>query len=274
MITKEMKISEILDKYPDTIKIFISISPHFKKLENKILRKALASRVTLEQAASIAGVEINQLLFELNKTINADFKNYVENKKANDTQQSINELEPDWLKNTPKEKIIELDVRPILDKGQDPFTDIMKKVKALKDDEILLIINSFEPVPLYSVLGRKGFEHYTKKEGNIFKVYFLRQKNFYEASPVQDQNYKQPSLVEFEEVMEIDVRDLLPPEPMIKILETLSQIDEKTVLLVHHHREPLMLYPKLEERGYEAISHKIDENYYKVLIMKKRNKNE
>jgi hypothetical protein len=33
----------------------------------------------------------------------------------------------------------------------------------------------------------------------------------------------------------------------------------------------MMLYPKLEERGYEAVSNKIEENYFKVVITKKRN---
>lgn len=49
MITREMKISEILKKYPLTLEVFVRISPHFKKLENQILRKALASRVNVEQ---------------------------------------------------------------------------------------------------------------------------------------------------------------------------------------------------------------------------------
>ncbi|PIW98956.1 MAG: hypothetical protein COZ80_07930, partial [Ignavibacteria bacterium CG_4_8_14_3_um_filter_37_9] len=77
--------------------------------------------------------------------------------------------------------------------------------------------------------------------------------------------------IDYEKVIELDVRELVPPEPMIKILEALSQVDENTVLLVHHHREPMMLYPKLEERGYEAVTNKIEENYFKVVITKKRN---
>ncbi|MFN3694234.1 MAG: DUF1858 domain-containing protein, partial [Ignavibacterium sp.] len=56
MITGNMKISEILNNYPQTLEVFIRISPHFRKLENKFLRKALASRVNVIQAASIAGV--------------------------------------------------------------------------------------------------------------------------------------------------------------------------------------------------------------------------
>jgi len=270
MITKEMKISDILNKYPETLEVFVRISPHFKKLENKLLRKALASRVNVEQAASIANVDLKQLLYELNKAIDPEFQMHSDEKDSVN-EQNTNEYIPDWLINFPEEKIIELDVRQILQSGKDPFLDIMKKVKELKENEILLIINSFEPIPLYSVLAKKGFEHYTKKEGNIFKVFFSRSTNLQKISEDKLQK-KEAKLEDYEKVIEIDVRDLTPPEPMIKVLETLSQVDEKTLLLVHHHREPLMLYPKLEERGNEAKSYKINENYFKVLITKKGNR--
>ncbi|MGB9664384.1 MAG: DUF2249 domain-containing protein [Ignavibacteria bacterium] len=276
MITKEMKISEILKKYPQTLEVFVRISPHFKKLENKILRKALASRVNVEQAASIAGVDLNYLLSELNKSINSIFEPENEMKNNSVSEKQINQIEQEIQieKKFPNEKIVQLDVRPILNSGKDPFNDIMKKIKDLKDDETLLIINSFEPIPLYSVLGRKGFDHFTQKEGDVFKVYFFKLRQSQGELSSENLKKDEPDLNNFEKVVELDVRDLPPPEPMIKILEMLSQIDEQTVLLVHHHREPIMLYPKLEERGYEAISYKIDDNYFKVLITKKRTENE
>jgi uncharacterized protein (DUF2249 family) len=138
----------------------------------------------------------------------------------------------------------------------------------LNDDELLLIINSFEPVPLYTVLGEKGFEHWAEKTEGAFKVYFFKGSS--EKNISDEESKSKISLSDFEYVIEIDVRELPPPEPMMKIFEKLSEVDDKTILLVHHHREPLMLYPKLEERGFEAISNKIGENYYKVLIFKKR----
>ncbi|MFA3781493.1 DUF2249 domain-containing protein [Melioribacteraceae bacterium 4301-Me] len=269
MITKEMKISEVLSAYPQTLNIFVSVSPHFKKLNNKILRKALASRVTVEQAASIANVDLNTLLFELNKSIQNSFESI--KSSAKDLQSNATIIQkPKFFDEINPDKILKLDVRPIIDSGKDPFMDIMTKINELKDDEILLILNSFEPIPLYSVLGKKGFEHWTEKERNLFKVYFYRGQGKNQNEIPKEQR---PSLQEtdFKKMIELDVRDLVPPEPMMKILETLSKIDENTVLLVHHHREPMMLYPKLEERGYEAISNKIEENYYKVIITKKRN---
>lgn len=269
MITKEMKVSEVLKKYPDTLEVFIETSQHFRKLENKFLRKALASRVTVEQAAKIAGVDLNELLFRLNKKINPDF---ILVDKEKDEKPMIH-IKPVWLENISKDKIVELDVRPIINSGRDPFLDIMNKIKELKEDEILLIINSFEPIPLYTVLGNKGFEHFTEKELDKFKVYFFKKQTEQTQANSLSNSSIENFQSEFKNLVELDVRDLPPPEPMIKILESLSRVDENTVLVVHHHREPLMLYPKLEERGYTAISNKIDENYYKVLIYKKKSKN-
>lgn len=270
MITSDMKISEILNKYPQTLEVFVKVSPHFKKLENKILRKTLASRVNVIQAASIAGVNPDDLLIELNKSIKKDF-DMSDTISKNYKIESLNDNKPDELKSISEDKIIELDVRPILEQGKDPFNDIMSKIRELKQDEILLLINSFEPIPLYSVLGNKGFDHYTEKTADVFKVYFFRKKENFKQ--MENKLFDQTeSELKTEKVIELDVRELPPPEPMMKIFEKLNELDDNTILLVHHHREPVMLYPKLEERGFEATAHKIDSNYYKVLIFKKQSK--
>lgn len=54
-----------------------------------------------------------------------------------------------------------LDVRGI---DGEPFGDIMAELDALPDDETLLLINSFEPEPLYPVLERRGFRYETTAE--------------------------------------------------------------------------------------------------------------
>ncbi len=267
MITKEMKVSDVLKKYPETLEVFVKASPHFKKLKNKILRKALASRVTVQQAAAIAGVDLQELLFQLNKKINHDFT--LPNSENDNTMEKIIE-KPEWLQHITQERIVELDVRPIIDSGRDPFLNIMSKINELKKGQVLLLINSFEPIPLYTVLGKKGFDHYTEKEEDKFKVYFYKKEKDTSQNEFDNQKTITEIQKDYSNLIELDVRELPPPEPIIKILEILPQVNENTVLLVHHHREPLMLYPKLEERGYEAISNKINESYYKVLIFKKK----
>lgn len=50
-----------------------------------------------------------------------------------------------------------LDVRPFHERGEEPFAAIMGAVEALPPAGALLLINSFEPTPLFRVMERKGF---------------------------------------------------------------------------------------------------------------------
>ncbi len=56
-----------------------------------------------------------------------------------------------------------LDVRPELEQGGEPFVRIMEAASAIKPGGTLVIIAPFEPVPLYDVLGARGFSHETEK---------------------------------------------------------------------------------------------------------------
>lgn len=51
-----------------------------------------------------------------------------------------------------------LDAREI---DGEPFGDIMAALEDLPPDETLLLVNSFEPEPLYSVLEDRGFAYET-----------------------------------------------------------------------------------------------------------------
>ena len=52
-----------------------------------------------------------------------------------------------------------LDVRPMIAAGDEPFDLIMQTVGALDDQEDLIIVAPFEPVPLEGVLGSQGFQY-------------------------------------------------------------------------------------------------------------------
>ena len=56
--------------------------------------------------------------------------------------------------------------------------------------------------------------------------------------------------------MHLDVRGLEPPEPMVAILRLIDGGEIENVLIVHLDREPVFLYPELDERGWahEIIS--------------------
>ena len=59
------------------------------------------------------------------------------------------------------------------------------------------------------------------------------------------------------EGMHIDVRGLEPPEPMVEILRLIDHAAVDCTIIAHLDREPLFLYPELDDRGW---SHEIMES--------------
>ncbi|MFQ3294863.1 MAG: hypothetical protein ACI9EZ_001132 [Halobacteriales archaeon] len=56
----------------------------------------------------------------------------------------------------PADAVRQLDIREI---DGEPFEHIMDALEDLPPDESLLLINSFEPEPLYNVLKQRGFDY-------------------------------------------------------------------------------------------------------------------
>lgn len=54
---------------------------------------------------------------------------------------------------------VDLDVRHYHAEGREPFGDIMAAISNLQSGDRLVLRNTFEPVPLYGVLGGRGFTH-------------------------------------------------------------------------------------------------------------------
>ncbi|MGZ6341012.1 MAG: DUF2249 domain-containing protein [Candidatus Limnocylindrales bacterium] len=74
-----------------------------------------------------------------------------------------------------KPEAVVLDVRPTIAAGGDPFDEIMVAAGALSPGQDLVIVNAFEPFPLYDRLGALGFDHAAERfpDGD-WKVTFSR----------------------------------------------------------------------------------------------------
>jgi uncharacterized protein (DUF2249 family) len=53
-------------------------------------------------------------------------------------------------------------------------------------------------------------------------------------------------------VAHIDVRGLPAPQPLVAILRRVDTLEPGQTLVVHHDRDPLLLYAELAEIGWEA----------------------
>jgi len=52
--------------------------------------------------------------------------------------------------------------------------------------------------------------------------------------------------------LHIDVRGLAPPGPLVAILGAVRSARDGEAVIVHHDRDPKLLYPELAELGWEA----------------------
>lgn len=267
-INGETKISFLLKEKPESMEAIISVNPKFKKLRNPLLRGILASRTTLSDAARIGGSDINLLFHELEKIgfepeYKFDKKSVVTvDDKNSEITEAINML-----------KVVTLDVRPVLDRGGDPFNEIMRELLLLEDGFVLKVINSFEPTPLIKVANNKGFDSMVETADDTVFTYFIKssrgvkdteiKESFFKVSPDEHNERKNKC---GKNILEIDVRNLEMPLPMITILQELEELKEDEALYVHHKKIPQYLLPELEERNFTTWIAEIDNDNVKLLI--------
>lgn len=260
------KISALLRENPEALEAIVSLSPKFTKLRNPLLRKLMASRTTIRMASKIGGCTPEDFFAKLAPLgFQADMAVQEEEDQAAEPM-------PEFMKQVKPEQVMELDVRPILSGGKDPFNLILGKVKALPAGHALKLINDFEPIPLIQLLGKQGFQSYNQViDGNTYHTWFFKSGDAkLPDAQVRGSNDDFESWVEkFKgRTKTIDVRHLEMPLPMLTILDELDHLADGQALYVHHKRIPVFLLPELEERKFEYRAKEIAEGDVKLFIFK------
>lgn len=149
---------------------------------------------------------------------------------------------------------ITLDVRTEIRAGVEPLSKILKTVGGLRDLECLRLIAPFKPVPLFALLAKKGFGHREQPLGNgDWEVIFSRSacldssaKSFPTDAPSGGPSLDEPVVV--------DARGLEPPQPLVTILEALTQLPAGARMRALTDRRPMHLYAQLTDRGFVGES--------------------
>ncbi|HEV2434651.1 MAG TPA: DUF2249 domain-containing protein [Verrucomicrobiae bacterium] len=152
-------------------------------------------------------------------------------------------------------EIVTLDVRDDLRNGSEPFSKIMYIVGQLRPGERLSLLVPFEPVPLFAVMMQRGFAHEARQlpDGD-WEVLFTRNggEKTIEAGQPAVRRHSNGSRDKSSEIIEVDARGLEPPQPMVKILETLAALPEGAELRARTDRRPMHLYTRIEMRGFKG----------------------
>lgn len=158
----------------------------------------------------------------------------------------------------------ELDVRPMLKNGQEPFPIIMDAVAHLEPGQGLKLIASFRPDPLFRVMADKGFDNVVLElEDGDVEVQFTPSvvtEVFTSETTTSPELWPDPSV-------ELDLTDLPPPEPMQRLLTVAETLKPGEVIFAALSREPIFLYPELTRRGHQWVGNFDKEGTtYRVMI--------
>jgi len=262
------KIAELIKFHPDALEAIITLSPDFKKLRNPILRRLMAGRTSISMASKIGGCKPEDF-FEILKPLG-----FVSDNSIQEQEVLLRKSLKEFVRDIESAHIFPLDVRAMLSEGNDPLKLIQKHIKELKEGQVLKIINTFEPTPLIKLLEKQGFESYVDLiEKDLIETYFYRTK----AAEVKQESGSESVNNDWEMLMnkfrdklvDIDVRHLEMPAPMMTILEELEKLEPDKALYVHHKRIPVFLLSELKDRNFEYRINEISETEVFLLIFKK-----
>lgn len=166
IISPKTKVLALIEAYPQLENTLISYVPAFEKLRNPVLRRTVARIATLQQAAVIGNVKVEELINVLRKEVGQDLI-------SGAAEQEIKTAMPGWF--NPALVKQEADIRPMLAAGEQPVNQVMADLNKLEPGIIYRVIAPFVPAPLIEKAASLDIDHWLEQESDeLFFVYFRK----------------------------------------------------------------------------------------------------
>ncbi len=166
LINPKTKIYDLLEAFPQLEPTLIKMAPQFKKLQNPVLRKTITKITNLSQAATIAGLKVEEMVNDLRKEVGQSATEFLGTQKT-----QINTEQPDWYDDS---KVADtVDIREMLQKGEQPVHEVLSAINRLNTNEILKVVAPFIPAPLIDKSLSMDHEHWlVERRSNEIWVFF------------------------------------------------------------------------------------------------------
>lgn len=158
-ITPDMTVAQLREHFPDAELALRSLAPSYGAISSEQLRTVVAGALTLQQMSERSGVGLGLLMTELRKAAGID------------DRAAEGEAAPAWV--SADRVVARLDARPILASGAHPVPQVMSGVDTIGDG-VYELVTPFVPTPLIDMVRGKGFESYTRWEGDDVHTYFRK----------------------------------------------------------------------------------------------------
>ncbi len=166
IISPKTKVIQLIETWPQLEAVLIDYVPAFSKLKNPVLRKTVAKVATLQQAASIGNVKVEDLVNRMRKEVGQDLL-------GDEEETEYQTVQPSWFDENKLHK--ELDAREMLAAGEHPVNQVMADLKQLPPGKIYKLLVPFLPAPLIDKAASLSAEHWVNEITETdFEVYFCK----------------------------------------------------------------------------------------------------
>jgi hypothetical protein len=239
-------VAEAIADDPAVVARLVALNPTFRKLKNPVLRRVMARLVNFRDAARVAGVPLDDMLAAANGAATGRAAEHPARPAPGPQPR------PKWVGTVDLDSPTRFDARPLLARDEEPLGPVMRLAAKIREGGDLVVDAPFDPAPLRRVLRGKGFVSYSECLGAEHWRVFFRRDAALSAAAGDDEPVVRDGATSWREdgIAHIDVRGLEPPQPMVAILALIEAEGTGDTVIVHHEREPLFLYPELDERGW------------------------
>jgi hypothetical protein len=167
IITPRTKVLQLIESYPQLEEVLIGYVPAFAKLRNPVLKNTVARVATLQQAASIANINVEDLINRLRKEVGQD-------PVSDAAETEYVRIKPEWF----SESLVKggLDAREMLAAGEHPVSQVIADLNSMEKGTIYELSVPFLPAPLIDKSTSLGIQHWVRKiDEESYLVYFYRE---------------------------------------------------------------------------------------------------
>lgn len=184
-ITRDTTIRDVLAMDEERMLATLTMmSPQFDRLRYPRLRRAMAGRVTVAQAARIAKIPLADALYVLNLALGQDeaelsaevlSQSSRDDYECRDTNPPVKPAQIAGVDDE-AECVHFLDLMSLHESRIDPLPSVARGLAMLKGTcRILLIRHPFDPVPLRDLLAKRGYVSWAEERSDCdWYIYFFR----------------------------------------------------------------------------------------------------
>ena len=169
-ITPDTRLAELLERWPLLEGVLVDLSPHFRALQNPVLRRTVAKVATLRQVARVGGVGLGALIARLRA---ATGQPPCEEAGAPAGEERAPGAAPPWARAPHVTR--RRDARDVIERGGHPMAEVLEDLGALAAGEVYELVTPFVPAPLVDLARARGLAvHGVVESDEVVRTYFRR----------------------------------------------------------------------------------------------------